>query len=58
MKLSPYGHGSPIPLIKFFRDKFHAEILTGSPGAGASNKGEVGENKPFSSLKHQKSGKP
>jgi len=46
MKFSPYG--SPIPLVLW--GKFHPENLTGS---GASNKGEVGENKPFSNFKRE-----
>jgi len=33
--------GSRIPLV--FRDKFHREILMGSPQVGASNKGGVGK---------------
>ena len=38
MRFSPCS--SPIPLV-FARDKFHPEILTGSPWTGASNKGGV-----------------
>jgi len=34
MKFSPYG--SPIPLV--FVDKFHPEILRGSPERGASKR--------------------
>ena len=43
MKLSAYG--SPIPLV--MQDKFHPEILRGSPQAGASNKGGVGKISSF-----------
>jgi len=40
IKFSPYG--SPILLV--FAGKFHPEILTGSPRAGASNEGGVGNS--------------
>jgi len=43
VKFSPYG--SPIPLV--LRDKFHQKILTGSSGAGMSNKGAVGKRAIF-----------
>jgi len=49
MKFSPYD--SPIPLV--FAGKFLTEILRGSPGAGASNKGEGEKNQPFSSFERQ-----
>jgi len=34
-------HHTVAPFIYFLRDKFHPEILTGSPPPGASNKGGV-----------------
>ena len=43
MKFSPYGS----PSVQFLRDKFHPEILRGSPRAGASNKGGVGKISSF-----------
>ena len=46
MKFSP--NSSPIPLI--LQGKFHPEILTDSPGVGASSKGGVGEVSSFLSL--------
>jgi len=39
MNFSPYG--SPSPLV--FENKFHPEILRGSPRAGALNEGGVGK---------------
>jgi len=44
MKFSPYGSLDP---LVFLRDKFHPEILMGSPRAGVSNKGEVGKISSF-----------
>jgi len=49
MKFSPYG--SSIPPI--YAGKFHAEILTGSLRAGASNNGLGGKIESFSSFKRQ-----
>jgi len=46
VQFSPYN--SPIPL--FFANKFLSEILTGSPRAGASNKGRVGKTSYFLAL--------
>ena len=46
MQFSPFG--SPMPLV--LRDKFHPEILRGSPRAGASNKGGVGKISHFLAL--------
>jgi len=43
MQFSPYS--SPIPLV--LQDKFHPEILTGLPWAGASNKDGVGKQAIF-----------
>jgi len=40
MKFLPYGN--PIPLV-FLQDKFHPEILIGTPRSGATNKGGVGK---------------
>ena len=36
-------HRTVAPSLQFFGDKFHREILTESPLAGASNKGGVGK---------------
>ena len=46
MKFSPCS--SPIPLV--FAGKFHPEILRGSPRAGESNKGGVGNTNHFLAL--------
>jgi len=43
MQFSPYS--SPVPLV--FAGKFHPEILTGSPCAGASHKGGLGKQTSF-----------
>jgi len=50
MQFSPYS--GPIPLV-FLRDKFHPEILTGSPLSGGVKQGWGGENKLFSSFMRQ-----
>jgi len=47
MKFSPLA-----PPLKFLLVKFHPEILTASLRVG-HQKGRGGENKPFSSFKHQ-----
>ena len=48
-QFSPYS--SPIPLV--FGGKFHRKILTGSPRAGASKEGEVGQKSDFSTFVQQ-----
>jgi len=49
MKFSPYG--STITLV--FQDKFHPEILTGSPRVGNVKEEMGGENQLFCSFKRQ-----
>ena len=43
-------HRTVAPFLLFLRDKFHPEILTGSPKAGASNKGRLSKTRHFLAL--------
>jgi len=43
-------HHTVAPSLWLLRDKFHPEILTGSPWEGASNKGGVGKTSYFLAL--------
>jgi len=40
-------HHTVVPSLYLLRDKFHPEILTGFPRAGASNKSQAGETNYF-----------